>query len=203
MGFKLFSKEEIPTYTSITHSTIIICWITLFCFWVIKLLGGDFFSIAVENENFIKFASLVQNTWLKYLVSFITIGIANYLLIGAICQRFYFKGIQAVAIYTAIISMWVVSNFVPLGNFKFASWYGYLVLIAVGLIYQTGWRKLFGFVAIAFETLFTLISFITRNYPVAVTENYLFGLILSIDLYIMYALYYLYSNLKRLKGDAK
>lgn len=196
-------KNKLSMYVDITRTTIIMCWISLGVFWLVKLFGGDWFEIIVKNDNFIAFSDLVQNTWLKYLVSFATIGIGNYLLIGAICQKFYFKGKQAIVVWCAIISMWAVSNFVPLSFLYFPSYYGYIVLIGISIYYQKGWRKWYGVIAILLETAFTVISFLIRNVPVVVLDNYLMILILMIDLYLMYGLYYLYSNLIKLEEGAK
>lgn len=190
-------KEKLSMYVDITRITIILCWIALIAFWCLKLFGGNWFEIMVENENFIKFSDMVQNTWLKYLVSFITIGIANYLLIGAICQKFYFKGTQLWVVIFAIVSMWAVSNFVPLSFFYFPSWYGYIAMLGISIYYQKGFKKLYGVFAIIFETIFTVISFLIRNLPIVVLDNYLIASILMIDVYIMIALYYLYSNLNK------
>lgn len=201
MENKNIDKEKLKTYIQITRITIVICWVSLFAFWAIKLFGGNFFEIVVQNENFIAFSDILQNTWLKYLVSFITIGISNYLLIGAICQKFYFKGKQAFIVVFAIISMWAISNFMPLGKLKFPSWYGYLLLIIISLIYQKGWKKSFGIVAIVLETIFTLLSCLIRNIPFAILDNYLIISILLIDVYLMIALYYLYSNIIKLKKE--
>lgn len=188
-------------YVDVTNLTILMCWIALGIFWIIKLFGGNWFEIAVQNKNFIAFSDLLQNTWLKYLVSFITIGGGNYLLIGAICQKFYFKGKQLAVVIFCIVSMWAVSNFVPLSFIYFPSWYGYVVLVAIGTTYQKGWKKCFGLIAILLETAFTVISFLVRNVPIVVLDNYLMISILIIDMYFMSALYYLYSNLIRLRKE--
>lgn len=194
-------KEKIKTYIEITRLTIVICWISLLVFWAIKLFGGNFFEIVVQNKNFIAFSDLVQNTWIKYLVSFFTIGIANYLMIGAICQKFYFKGVQALVVALSIISMWAVANFVPPSFLNMPVWYGYLVLIALSFIYQNKTKKLFGFLAIALEFIFSTISMLVRNIPIAFMSNYLILLVFIFDLYLMEMLYYLYSNLIKMKKE--
>jgi hypothetical protein len=96
MEDKYTGTAKLKTYIHITRITIALCWIALFAFWAIKLFGGNWFEIVVENKNFIKFSNIVQNTWVKYLVSLFTIAVAKYLTFGAICQKFYFKGKQAV-----------------------------------------------------------------------------------------------------------
>lgn len=192
-------KDKLATYIKITRLTIVICWIALFAFWAIKLFGGNFFEIVVQNENFIKFSDMVQNTWLKYLVSFFTIAVAKYLTFGAICQKFFFKGKQLLFVVFGIVSIWAVANFLPLGVLNFSSWYGYLVFVLAGILYQKGWKKTFGVLAIGFELIFAFVSMQVRNLPIEIMSNYLIAIIFSIDLYLMVGLYYLYSNLIKLK----
>lgn len=192
-------KEKIKTYIDITKMTIGICWISLFAFWAIKLFGGNFFEIVVQNENFIAFSDLVQNTWLKYLVSFITIAVAKYLTFGAICQEFTFKGKQLLFVIISIIFVWYCANF---SNNEFIIMYGgYITFVLASAIYQKRWKKLLGFLAIALEIVFALVSMITRNLPIEVMSNYLVTAIFIFDLYLMTALYYLYSNLIKMKKE--
>lgn len=197
----MINKDRLQMYVSLTKITIVLCWLSLFSFWAIKLFGGNWFEIMVENENFIKLSNTVPNTWLKYLVSFFTIFLAKYFTFGAICQKFVFKKKDALIIVTLIISIWAVSNFVPLGIIAFPSWYAYIVYLGIGVFYQCGRKKLFGIVAIMLEFLFSTISLLTRNIPLHIMDNYLIVAILIIDVYIMIGLYYLYSNLIRLRKE--
>ena len=192
-------KEKLKTYIDITKMTIGICWISLFAFWAIKLFGGNFFEIVVQNENFIAFSDMVQNTWLKYLVSFITIAVAKYLTFGAICQEFTFKGKQLLVISIAIVSIWAVVNFS--NNDFLIMWYAYAVMIIIAILYQKGWKKSFGLLAICLELIFIVLSSIIRDLPLEVSNNYMISIIMSIDLYIMATLYFLYSNLIKLKKE--
>ena len=188
-------------YVDITRITIILCWVALIAFWCLKLFGGNWFEIMVENENFVKFSEMVQNTWLKYVVSFITVVGGNYLVFGAIAQKLYFKGKEAIIVFALLISIWVVANFIPLSFLGMGFWYGYVVIIAFGALYNSGYKRWFGVLALVLQFAFTTISIITRNIPLQISQDYLIVLILIIDLYIMYGLYYLYSNLIRLKKE--
>ena len=192
-------KEKLSMYVDITRITIILCWIALIAFWCLKLFGGNWFEIMVENENFIKFSDLVQNTWIKYITSFVTIFVANYFVFGAISEKFYFKGKLLYIVIGLILSIWFVSNFIDFANIKV--WYGYIVLITYSAIYQKGIKRIYGFLAILLELVFTVISMSTRNIEIAIMSNYLVGFILSIDVYIMFALYYLYVNLKKINKE--
>jgi hypothetical protein len=193
------NKDRLQMYESLTKITIVLCWLSLFSFWAIKIFGGNLFEIMVENQNFIKFSNLVQNTWVKYLVSFFTVFASNYLLFGAISQQFKFKIKEAIIVFVLIVSMWVVVNFVQI----ISVWYGYVVVIIYGIVRQKGWRKCFGLIGVALTLLFSTISMLVRNIDVGLVDNYLILLILVIDMYIMMALYYLYSNFIRLKKEIK
>ena len=193
------NKDRLQMYISVTKITIILCWLSLFAFWAIKIFGGNWFEIMVENENFVKFSYAVENTWLKYLVNFITIFIARYFIFCAICQKATFKGWKLLLVVCLIISAWVIVNF---GNVQIIQMnYLYVVAILIGAIFQKGWKRLFGLLSIVLELLFTTISMLVRNIPVVVLDNYFIAIILSIDFYIMVILYYLYSNLLRLKRE--
>lgn len=192
---------KIKTYIKITRITIVICWISLFAFWAIKLFGGNFFEIAVKNENFVRFSEIVQNTWVKYLISFITIALSNYMTLGAVCQKLYFRGKQLIVVCFSIISMWIVANFIEIDFLKM--WYGYFIIFVIGAVYQIKWKKLYGLLAIFFDLAFTIISMSIRNIELIVSTNYLIMFISLIDMYIMTALYYLYSNLIKMKKEIK
>lgn len=193
------NRERLSMYVDITKKTIVLCWLSLIAFWCLKLFGGNFFKIIVNNDNFIEFSDLVQNTWLKYLVSFFTITISNYFIICAVCQKFVFKGKAQLIVFAAIISMWAVSNFVPIEILYIPYYYGYIVIFAFGLYFNKGINKLAGILAVLFEFVFTSVSMIIRNIPLHIMDNYLIVSILMIDVYIMIGLYYLYSNLIRLE----
>lgn len=192
-------KEKLSMYVDITRITIILCWIALIAFWCLKLFGGNWFEIMVENENFIKFSDLVQNTWLKYLFNLFTIFVAQYLKIASVCQRFTFKGKDLIITIGLIISNWLIVNFVNIDIIKMS--YGYVVIVLMGVLYQKHWKKCFGIIAIILEMAFTTLSMITRSIELQVMSDYFISIILSIDLYIMYALYYLYSNLIRINKE--
>ena len=188
-------------YISITRITIVLCWLSLFAFWGLKLFGGNLFEIVVENENFLKFTDAVQNTWLKYLFSFFTIFIGRYLTVCAICQKFTFRKWDLVIAIATILSIWAIVNFTQIDFLKM--WFAYFLMFIYGLIYQKGWKRCFGLLGIALDLLFSTISMLARNIQPIVMSNYMISMILAIDLYIMYCLYYLYSNVVRIKKEIK
>jgi hypothetical protein len=153
----------------------------------------------VENENFIKFSDAVQNTWLKYLVSFITMSLSYYLMYGAILQIVLPKKAKLVFLIIGILSNWSIVNFVNIPIIQ--SIYGYITLIIASFIFQHKIKKLFAFVAIGLDFAFSVISLFTRNIGFVFVDNYLLLSILVIDMYLMTGLYFLYSNLIRFKKE--
>lgn len=182
-------------YISVTKIAIVLCWLSLLAFWALKIFGGNLFEIMVENENFLKFSQAVQNTWLKYLVSFITIFISNYLLLCSIAQQFTFKGKELILVILMIFSMWVVVNFIT----YISVWYGYLIVIIYGAIKQTKWKRLYGVLGVILTLIFSTVSMLVRDISIGLVTDYLLLMILVIDMYLMMALYYLYSNFLILK----
>lgn len=192
-------KDKLQVNLSVTRMTIIICWLSLISFWVIKIFGGNWFEIMVNNENFTAFSNTVQNSWLKYIVSFFTISTLNFLTFGAILQKFKFTGKQAIIIVSLIVSIWAVVNFVPL-QFSFISAnYTYVLFVLLSFVYNNGKNKWYGLIAVLLDNLFSVLSIMIRDVKLQIVTDYLVLLILCIDIYIMTALYYLYSNLLRLK----
>lgn len=196
---KNIDKDRLQMYVSIVRITIVLCWLSLFSFWIVKLIGYDIFRIAVNNDNFLRFSDLVQNSWLKYLVSFITISIVYYFMFGAVLQKFLLKGKDFILFLSSVISVWVVVNFVNIAILEM--FLGYAIITVVGIVKQNRWKKLLGALTVALDFFFVTISMITRSIELQVTTNYFVLLILSIDVDLMFCLYYLYSNLIKLKKE--
>lgn len=190
-------KDRLQMYISVTKIAIVLCWLSLFAFWALKIFGGNFFEIMVENENFLKFSQAVQNTWLKYLVSFITIFVSYYLMFGAVAQNIRLKGSKLVFYILSALLTWVTVNFVNI--FLFEMFSGYVLIFIFGFVYQDKFKKMFGALAIILDFLFSTISMLVRSIELSMITDYLILLIGCIDFYIMYCLYFLYANLLNLK----
>ena len=193
------NKDRLQMHISLMKITIVICWLSLFSFWAIKMFGGNWFEIMVKNENFIKFSDIVQNTWLLYLSNFITTFIANYFSFCAMLEKFKPNKLHSILILICTILMWAVANFVTVEVIRM--YFGYVIIVLYAFIFQKKWKRAYGLLVLVLETLFIGISMVTRNIELNILFDYLTFLILSIDLYIMYALYYLYVNLIRLKKE--
>lgn len=186
-------------YISVTKIAIVLCWLSLFYFWALKIFGGNFFEIMVKNENFLKFSQAVQNTWLKYLVSLLTMSASYYLMFCAVVQRFFPNINQLMFLIASVSTNWFIINFVDVTFLK--TIYGYITIILAGILFNKGYKKSFGFIAFGLDFVFSSISMLTRNISLGHITNYLAVLILIVDMYIMTIVYYLYSNLSRIKKE--
>ena len=192
-------KDRLQMYISVTKIAIVHCWLSLFAFWALKIFGGNFFEIMVENENFIRFCQYAENSWIRHIINFVTISIVNIFMYGAVRQKFFFKKYELIAFIVITISIWAI-RFVP--NFLLIhAWFAYSIVIIYGIINNKGKAKLNGFIASVFDLAFTVLSMSVRNIPLVICQNFIIGNILLIDMYIMYSLYYLYSNLLKIKKE--
>lgn len=193
------NKDRLQMYVSLMKITIVLCWLSLFSFWAIKLFGGNWFEIMVENENFIKFSNTVQNTWLKYLVSLITIFVSYYFMYGAVLQKIALKGKYLAVYLLSAFANWAVVNFVPINFMRMI--FGYTLIIITSICYQKGIKKYFGVLTVILDFVFSTLSMLTRGIKLSFITDYFILLIGSFDLYIMLGLYFLYSNLLNLKKE--
>ena len=191
------NKDRLQMYISVTRIAIILCWLSLFSFWSLKIFGGNFFEIMVENENFLKFSQAVQNTWLKYIVSFLSTSLAYYFLYGAVFKRVKFERKFLFFYIISVICVWCVSNFVRITFIQFS--FGYSVIILSSLIINKKISKLNGFICVFLDFVFSTVSMLTRSIELSLIQDYLILMIGTIDLHIMYSLYFLYSILIKMK----
>lgn len=198
---KTIDKDRLQMYISITRVTIILCWLSLFSFWIVKLFCNEVFEIAVQNENFIKFSELLQSTWLKYLVSLFTISFTLYFLFCSTLQIFAPKGKDILLYILYVFVVWITVNFINIEILEMLC--GYFIIILISLFKQNGHKKLLGALGVVLDFVFCTISMLTRNIELNVIQDCLVMAVLSIDVNIMFALYYLYTNLLKLKKELK
>lgn len=174
---------------------LVCCWASLILFLIMKLFFGQVFLATTDNANFIFLSDKIENTWLRYLVSFFTIGVLNYFSMCAIAQKWYFKGKQQLLVLGLIFSIWAVSNFVPMWVAFMPFWYGMFVLVVFGLFINKGWKRSMGVTAIALQLAFTTLSIVIRAESLYAINSYLLAYILALDTMLMLIMYYLYANL--------
>lgn len=180
-------------YTPVFRRMICLCWFCLGICFSIKLLGGDWFSVYVENEKFIAFCNWFDGQpAAQYVVGCLSSGLSMGLFWLAILRRRWFeKRLHTVlAAVTILVGVGVKLLFPVVGIvvdvwqcfiFPFVLNYKKFKDIVVGNI---------------FLIVFMVVSNITKNITMSnfMVENSVVALVYLIDLYIMLTLYYFYRN---------
>ena len=183
----------------IVKRMILLSWILLGICFVIKIFGGNWFEIILNNETFKNICSVIDNSKeLKFLIYLISSSITLSLFSLALVEQWKFNRYQL---------YWVLGS-VFVGSFCKA----YLGDI-VGLVYDCWQFFILPFVLKKDVTIpmiliviignvlnsaFQIISLVIRDIGFKIiTDNMLIATIMCIDLYIMLFLYYLYSNYRR------
>lgn len=165
---------------------IVSCWVVLIACFLIKILGGNWFEIICENENFINICDWLDGSWFKYVVATLVYAPSSYLIYLCLTKQKLLDDwwillilIPAPLLKDKIAILgWVIDLFVlllmPLIKGKFKNW----LHVLVGNVLLIG---------------FQFVSLLMKNININLTnEPSLFALIMQIDYYIMIILYYLY-----------
>lgn len=186
----------------VLRRAINICWILLAICFVVKIFGGNFFDIICNNEKFVEFCSYVDNhLWIQMLIGCISSYITYSLYWLAICGKRFFgkKEVIFIAIIIPIcVVLRILNAYVALVLDVVQYFLVPYIFIRSSKTKLNNWltrRIIFGFIL---NLSFQLISLITKNQAIKhLTDNFLVAIIFAIDVYIMLALYYLYSNTKK------
>lgn len=177
---------------------IIVCWLALIICSCIKLFGGNLFEIVCENENFIKVCNYADNHWwADYLISCAYCLVSNYFFILAICGKWKFTRNQFIVFAVTTFCVCFI-KFFGIYISLIADVWQVIIMPCIFTIKEPKrhWFVLLGnIMAFGFQT----ISMLMRNISFGIVTNNgtLVSMIYSIDVVLMFVLYYLYSNFKR------
>ena len=176
-------------YDKVIKRSIILCWIALALCFIVKICGGNFFAIAVENERFIAVCEYIDtHLWLSILVR-----LGNYLLVFNLYFCIALKQLklnrkQVIILEPIFIITFIIKTLnVLLGNILET-----VVMIIIPIILSVKWYK--SLIYIVIYNLFGFVSVFVKNIGnYYVPEYSLIGLIFSIDIYFMLILFMLYN----------
>lgn len=181
---------------------IVVCWIALAICFGIKVFGGNLFEIMCNNENFIKVCDYAENNlWLNYLLNCVYSFVSISLFCLAICGKIKYKRWEfCVALASIIVSVFVK---------HYSVYWGLLCDIWVAVIFpcimslKTPKRHIYVIPANLMVLVFQFVSMYIKNITnfYILDDDVLVGMIYSIDVLIMLCLYYLYSNIIRLRKE--
>lgn len=187
----------------VLRRAINICWILLAICFVMKIFGGNFFDIVCNNEKFVEFCSYVDNhLWCKIIIGSISSYISYSLFYLALARKVWFTRKETIFIIISVpifvcLRIPLESNAIITFIINAIQYFGlpFFVKRKDKCIEWFIPRFIYGNIL---NFVFQLISIITKSIGIKlVTDSFLIGIIWMIDVYIMLALYYLYSNKKK------
>ena len=173
---------------------IISSWIVLIICFAIKLFGGNWFEVMVENQNFINACNWLENNIIVrnavYLILFIFTNIFYQL--GVIKQKWYKP--KQYLIFIPMIILWLLKTIITNQVILFLIDMIIFIALPILLNYKCWLRSIIG---VGLILVFQIICLLTKNIGITIIgEEVLTSIILMLDYYIMIILYYLYSNRK-------
>jgi hypothetical protein len=177
---------------------IIVCWIALAICFGIKLFGGNLFEIMCNNENFIKVCNYADNNiWAYYILSLIYCYVSHYFFILAMCGKWKFNKTEFIVYSITIISVCAIKLFSSTLGIIFDIWH--VIIMPCVFTIKNPKRHIWVIIGNILLVLFQVVSMVVKNLSLEIVTNngLLIGIIYSIDVTLMFILYYLYSNIKR------
>lgn len=168
---------------------ILVSWVVLGICLIIKLFGGNWFELSVENEKFIAFCNFVDNTmWVKMTLACLIYLFTNYFIICILIDKQKLDKKLILIFLPLMITKSIISWYFTTISFIL----DVVILIILPIIIGKKWKRvIFGnLLVMAFQLLTIAIRNVSINFNLGntVVENYL----IQIDYYIMIILFYLY-----------
>ena len=210
MKIKVATNEE--NYAQVVlKRAIVICWMLLFVCFAVKIFGGDFFNIICESDNFSKFCEFVDGSVLmQFLIGSVSSTVTYALFYLAILRKKWFEKWEFLFLLITtpmfvLLRIWATSNGIlivsTITNIIQCFVFPFLFKRSEKVICTRWFVPTFIYGNIA-NFLFQFISLLVRNLSIKpLTDNFLVAIIYSIDMYMMLAIYYLYSINN--KGDRR
>ncbi len=183
---------------------IVVCWIALAICFGIKLFGGNLFEIMCNNENFIKVCEYAEkHFWLNYILICLYSFLSSYLFILAICGKYKMKKWEICVLSITVLVGCLLKTFSQNLGLIFDVWQA-IVLPAIFSIKRPK-RHIYIIPANLMLFVFQFVSIFVKSIDgfIIPSDDVLVGMIYSIDVIIMLALYYFYSNIINDKKEKK
>ena len=184
-------KQDQDCYQIRVVLTAIICaWIALVACLVFKLFGSKVFDIAITNQRFLDVCYWLDNSglWCKFILQILMYLVSNTFFILASSMKPNLKTKWLFIIIPTLCCLWVIKFFNSIAGFVLEI----VAFITIPAIMSKKWW--YGFVGVALNLLFQILSMFIRGQEMKIFDsNTILSLVLSIDYYIMIALFYLYA----------
>lgn len=197
------TKLDLIPSARVLRNVLIIMWSCLVVYLIIKLLGGNWFEIACQNERFINLCNYVDNNFIpRYFVSLFTSLILYAFLYLAILRQWAFTKIQFImyAVYIPVqclIKNFFMDNLIVNLFFLLLSDFLFPVVLYLTTKNKITWKFIIFNLLISVGVVYAMqfISLFIKNIGVKMLDdNSLITIIYGIDVFLMEIIYYLYAN---------
>lgn len=181
----------------VVKTCIIVCWCILASCMIFKLCGSTAFDIAVKDERFIGICNWLDTDgkFCLYVLGFTMSITSNTFILLASSLEPKPTPKHLALLECVNIPVWFVKFFFPKIGFGVEC----VMLIVLPAIISKKWWS--GFLGLALNMMFQVCSLYIRGQELAIfSDNTVLALIMSIDYYIMVALYYMYVVLIKNKN---
>ena len=187
-------KAKIKDFIKSPYGLIIlISWIALIICLIVKLFGGNWFELWLENDNFIKFCEFVDETiWLKRTLAVIIAITSTYFIMCLIYNVKYYKGLWIVLYIIIMILKSLNSWYFKIGSYII----DLLILIIIPMIITKNWKRpiIVNILTMALQLLTILIRNVNSGLNAA--DTFIEQFLIQIDYYLVLILLYLYNTKK-------
>lgn len=188
-------------YEAYFKRLIILGWVALAICTVIKLAGGNYFTIGLEEGTFKDVCTYIDNQlWANYIVRVLYSLVSfRFFLLSVIGKKTLNKLERILSLFTILIGV----------AFKFWSYeWGFLfdvwqmILLPAILLIKTPKKFVNIFYGNVALIVFQIVSMFTKGaLPDEIYNTALVGMLYSIDVIIMTIIYYAYANSINLKKE--
>ena len=192
------NKDNYQYY--VFRRAIHICWVVLAVCLIIKLFGGNYFSIICDNARVVAFVAWIDSHFLgKFALGVVSSSISYTFYYLAIMKRRFFTALQAVFVYASVagfVALRLAFQTAPVICVAFDVVQFFSIPILLCRKEFKRWVIPRVVVGILLMVLFQVVSMLVKNVSLDkhISNNTLTGTIFMIDVFIMLCLYYLYSN---------
>lgn len=200
--------DKLIPNAQVLRRILLLEWMFLGVYALIKILGSNMFAIWQGNEHFISFCNFVDSHLIiKMLVAIATSFLQFYVYYNAILKQWTFNKVQFI-IYAVSIPIEVILK-LAINNLMLSYVLDCIMLFVIpfflkwkGINLNFIFEKVIG--SFALLVFIQFVSLFIKCLAIKVLDdNTLISLIYSIDIYIMLSLYYLYVNRgKNYKGES-
>lgn len=190
--------------------SIIICWILLGICFIVKLLGGDYFAIACENERFIKICLFCDKYYISVVFRMLSFISSSFLIMK--CVDYNTSKPKTLLFIFMCFIYWCFKHLVEVDIIDISlvanNILDFVILYAlIFFVIDKEQREtkiiLKPLIAVSLLFLFSIISAFVKNIGIKgkITNSFFEGFIFMIDYYIMLVLTFLYSRRRCLKWE--